>query len=941
MAGAFISYAREDELFARRLYEALASCGREPTWDQDHTAVPFSAPWRPEIKSAIEKSDKFIFVISPDSLASQPCASELEQALEAGKQVIPILRRAPWEGQPVPGAIEELNWISFSDDGGFDRSVGQLNTALDTDIVWTRSHTRLTVRSAEWARAARERSLLLRGNDLRLAETWLAEAASHPQSPPTEQQREYIAASRRAADRSARVWQGALTVGLVIALVLASAAFIQRNQARREARIAVSGQLAAESEALDASDPVTAAQLAATAWRIAPTVRARASMLNLLAQPARAVLTPSGGRGQVVYSPNGKILATASDHGVVQLWNVTTHLKMGASFTVGYNLGTSAAFSPDSKTVVTGSGDGLARLWDVATHHEIGAPFSVGTGAVGPVTFSPDGKIIATASGGKVRLWNARTRNQIGAPMTVGKPRSLNGYVSAIAFRPRDRTLATATPGGTVQLWNVTTQHRVGMPLTMGRRCSAGPCDALAFSPDGTTVALANADRVTLWSLTTHRLLGAPMTVGTGRGGFVAALVFSPNGKTIATGSADGRTRLWDVASENQLGPPLTAATSPGDPVEAVGFSPDGQTLATGTYDGPVWLWDVATTREIGAPTPVGRLSSVALSPDGTLLATAGTDGVVRFWDVATQKWIGAPLVKNTGLWPVAVAFSPGGHTFTAAFNNGVVKSWNVTTRQRAGQAMTTAATPGGLSTAAFSPDGSTLATASFDGPLRLWSIVSHRQLGAPLVGRSYNVSGMVFSPGGKVLATVGHQGAVQLWNVTTHDKLGAPIVRSAAPVGPVLFSPDGRTLAIVTNAGSVLLWDVATHRQLGIPLATGAAPVFSVAFSPDGTVLATASTDGLVRLWDIATGSQLGVPLTSSTVGAPLISSTFSNAETFVHFTPNGKMLATAGAWVRLWDVAFPRHLLSAVCAIAGRSLSRQEWSTYVPSQPFQQACQ
>ena len=95
MPGVFIAYAREDEPFARRLHDALSSSGREPVWDQDHAAVPFSAPWRQEIREAIQNSDKFIYIISPESLVSEPCGNELAQALEFSKQVIPILRRMP------------------------------------------------------------------------------------------------------------------------------------------------------------------------------------------------------------------------------------------------------------------------------------------------------------------------------------------------------------------------------------------------------------------------------------------------------------------------------------------------------------------------------------------------------------------------------------------------------------------------------------------------------------------------------------------------------------------------------------------------------------------------------------------------------------------------------------------------------------------------------
>ena len=70
LAGVFLSYAREDMTFVSRLHQALATAGRDPAWDQDHQIVPFSAPYRAEIATAITASDKFIFVISPHSLAS-------------------------------------------------------------------------------------------------------------------------------------------------------------------------------------------------------------------------------------------------------------------------------------------------------------------------------------------------------------------------------------------------------------------------------------------------------------------------------------------------------------------------------------------------------------------------------------------------------------------------------------------------------------------------------------------------------------------------------------------------------------------------------------------------------------------------------------------------------------------------------------------------------
>ena len=140
-------------------------------------------------------------------------------------------------------------------------------------------------------------------------------------------------------------------------------------------------------------------------------------------------------------------------------------------------------------------------------------------------------------------------------------------------------------------------------------------------------------------------------------------------------------------------------------------------------------------------------------------------------------------------------------------------------------------------------------------------------------------------------------------------------------------FSPDSKTLATVGNDGTARLWDVTTHTQIGVSLTIGSG-VFTVAFSPDGKTLATVGNDGTVQLWDVAIHNLIG----------PLLGSSEASA---VAFSPDGKALATAGPdGTQLWPISPPTNLLYAVCAIAGGSLTRQEWSTYIPSEPFQRVC-
>ncbi len=553
-------------------------------------------------------------------------------------------------------------------------------------------------------------------------------------------------------------------------------------------------------------------------------------------------------------------------------------------------------------------------------HFAEAAKMRLGKGRINSIQFSPDGSRFAVSTSIGIWMYDAHTGEELSLiALLPGEGRD----VTAMAFSPDGKILASGEEGGVGRLWDVTT----GKPIVTFKEVPVpryAKLRALAFSANGTKlIGVVENREINVWEL--GKDMNPPTLLRTIKGQKSwwsdVLMLLSPDTRLLANTTADWKNRifhiqLWDATTGN-LSHTLTGHTSW---IKSIALSADSKFLVSGDEFGMIRLWDTLTGKL--KATLNGRRGTstyaLAFSPSGRFIASGHRDGV-KLWDntVKTKRQTGDAVgdyqhileLRRHKDYVSKLAFSPDEKTLLTGSKDGTIQAWDTATGNHR---YTLTGHIEGTNDLMFNLNEDTLISLNqpFNPPgnsqQQRWNLNTGDQLSTRFLGiKAYSVT---LSPDGKILAAHDISNKGVLWDINTDPpRIMDGFIFKGEPIPGLnvrfAFSADGKMLATGTADGEmsakggedglVHVWDLTESKRVRHRFTVKGHKhnIRTLAFSPDGKMIASSGRGGTLCLWRVADGASLF----KSTAHKSLINA--------VAFSPDSKILASGGKKLYLWD--------------------------------------